>query len=146
MKQNKGRRHTNDTNLIFWRLRILKPVRLSSRLDWHEQLAKANWLCANDGAGNAGYLSQFLKIDANQAQNLHIISFEAAALSAEWLPANQVPMRPLTAESFHGPKAGSKWRSKCLGFGCYKEPSHDKKPAKSHPLTPTDLTGLTCRK
>ena len=31
MKPIKGCRHTNDTNLIFWRLRILKPVPLWSR-------------------------------------------------------------------------------------------------------------------
>ena len=31
MKPIKGCRHTNDTNLIFWRLRILKPVPLGSR-------------------------------------------------------------------------------------------------------------------
>ena len=121
-------RHTNDTNLIFWRLRVLvlEPVPLWSRWDVHKQTAKANWLCANNRLGNAGYLSEFLKIGANQAQNLHIISFEAAALSAELSPATQVAMCPLAAKGLHGHNAGTKWKSACLGFGSFEGLAHNK--------------------
>ena len=73
-------------------------------------------LCANNRLGNAGYLSEFLKIGANQAQNLHIISFEAAALSAELSPATQVAMCPLAAKGLHGHNAGNQVEERMLGL------------------------------
>ena len=72
----------------------------------------------------------FWKSRQNQAQNLHIISFEAAALSAEWWPATQVAMCPIAAKGLHGQNAGTKWKSACLGFRSFKGLAHNNKTSK----------------
>ncbi|MCV6574461.1 MAG: hypothetical protein OIF58_01895, partial [Cohaesibacter sp.] len=81
----------------------------------------------NNGLGNAGYLSESLKVKANQ---VHIISFEAAALSAEWSPATQVAMCPFAAGGLHGLNTGTKWKSASLGVGSYKGLAHNNKTSK----------------
>ena len=117
----------------------LEQVRLA-RTDSQRQLAP--------GKQQAGALTFWIPENrCNPAQNLHINTFEAAALPAEWSPATQVAMYPLASRSFYGPTGGTNWKSECLRFGSRTEHAHDKKPERSHALlTLTGLTGLPCGK
>ena len=140
------RRHRNDTNLIFWTLRILilKPVPFWSRWDLHKQTAKANGLCGNNGLGNAGYLSESLKV--RQIKCTSSVSRRLLFLqNGRPQPRLQcVHLRPEVCMAWIQEPSG---RAHPWALDPTKDLLTTTKRARSHGLlTPTDLTGQTCRK